>query len=56
MTTPAAEFIDRTLQAEASEWRAHADAERIGGGLRFYGAAVGAIRGAPVAMRHPGAP
>lgn len=45
MTSAAAEFIDRTLRAEASEWRADADAERIGGGLRFYGASVGAVRG-----------
>ena len=56
MTTPAAEFIDRTLQAEASEWRADADAERIGGGLRFYGASVGAVRGTvrDAGRRHPG--
>ncbi|MFE5672727.1 DNA alkylation repair protein [Agromyces sp. NPDC056523] len=56
MTTPAAEFIDRTLRAEASEWRADADAERIGGGLRFYGASVGAIRGTvrDAGRRHPG--
>ncbi|GGI44242.1 hypothetical protein BCL57_000364 [Agromyces flavus] len=55
MTSPAAEFIDRTLQAEASEWRADADAERIGGGLRFYGASVGAIRGTvrDAGRRHP---
>ncbi len=56
MTTPAAEFIDRTLRAEASEWRADADAERIGGGLRFYGASVGAVRGTvrDAGRRHPG--
>ncbi len=56
MTSPAAEFIDRTLQAEASEWRADADAERIGGGLRFYGASVGAVRGTvrDAGRRHPG--
>ena len=55
VTTPAAEFIDRTLQAEASEWRAEADAERIGGGLRFYGASVGAVRGTvrDAGRRHP---
>lgn len=56
MTTSAAEFIDRTLQAEGSEERAHADADRIGGGLRFYGASVGAVRGTvrDAARRHPG--
>lgn len=56
MTTSAAEFIDRTLRAEGSEWRADADAERIGGGLRFYGASVGAVRGTvrDAARRHPG--
>ncbi|MDR6905179.1 3-methyladenine DNA glycosylase AlkD [Agromyces sp. 3263] len=43
--TSAAEFIDRTLQAEGSAARADADADRIGGGLRFYGASVGAVRG-----------
>ena len=43
--TSAAEFIDRTLQAEGSDARADADASRIGGGLRFYGASVGAVRG-----------
>jgi 3-methyladenine DNA glycosylase AlkD len=43
--TLAAEFIDRTLQAEGSETRAYADADRIGTGLRFYGASVGAVRG-----------
>jgi hypothetical protein len=55
VTTPAAEFIDRTLRAEASEERASADAARIGGGLRFYGASVGAVRGAvrDAGRRHP---
>jgi hypothetical protein len=53
--TPAAEFIDRTLQAEGTEERASADAERIAGGLRFYGASVGAVRGAvrDARRRHP---
>lgn len=56
VTTPAAEFIDRTLQAEGSEQRADADADRIGGGLRFYGASVGAVRGTvrDAGRRHPG--
>ena len=55
MTTPAAAFIDRTLRAEGSEERASADAARIGGGLRFYGASVGAVRGAvrDARRRHP---
>lgn len=52
----AAEFIDRTLRAEGSEERAAADAERIGGGLRFSGASVGAVRGTvrDARRRHPG--
>lgn len=56
MASPAAEFIDRTLQAEGSEFRAEADGERIGGGLRFYGASVGAVRGTvrDAGRRHPG--
>ncbi|WP_430644958.1 DNA alkylation repair protein [Agromyces sp. GXS1127] len=55
MTTPAADFIDRTLRAEGDELRASADAERIGGGLRFYGASVGAVRGTvrDAGRRHP---
>ena len=55
MTTPAAEFIDRTLRAEGSEERAIVDAARIGGGLRFYGASVGAVRAAvrDAGWQHP---
>lgn len=55
MTTSAAEFIDRTLRAEASEERAIVDAARISGGLRFYGASVGAVRGVvrDARRRHP---
>ncbi|MGW4928379.1 DNA alkylation repair protein [Agromyces sp. NPDC004153] len=55
MASPAAEFIDRTLQAEGSEFRAETDAERIGGGLRHYGASVGAVRGTvrDAGRRHP---
>ena len=55
MTTPA-EFIDRTLQTEGSEVRAYADADRIEGGLRFYGASVGAVRGTvrDADRRYPG--
>jgi 3-methyladenine DNA glycosylase AlkD len=45
MTEPA-EFIDRTLQAEGTEVRADVNADRIGVGLKFYGASVGAVRGA----------
>jgi len=55
VTSAAAEFIDRTLRAEGSEMRADADAERIGGGMRFYGASVGAVRGTvrDAGRRHP---
>jgi hypothetical protein len=53
--SPVAEFIDRTLRAEGSGERASADAARIGGGLRFYGASVGAVRGTvrDARRRHP---
>lgn len=55
METAAAAFIDRTLRAEGSDERASADAARIAGGLRFYGASVGAVRGAvrDAPRRHP---
>ncbi|WP_022891600.1 DNA alkylation repair protein [Agromyces subbeticus] len=55
MTTPA-EFIDRTLKAEGSEVRARAEADRIGNGLKFYGASVGAVRGTvrDADRRYPG--
>ena len=54
--TSAADFIDRSLRAEGSEERAVEDAERVGGGLRFYGASVGAVRGTirDAHRRHPG--
>jgi len=54
--TTAAEFIDRALQAEATELRAATDADRIGAGLRFYGASVGAVRGTvrDANRRYPG--
>lgn len=54
--TAAAEFIDRTLQAEGSEVRAGAEADRIGGGLSYYGASVGAVRGTvrDADRRYPG--
>ena len=56
MPSAAAEFIDRTLQAEGSEWRGDTAAEGIGGRLRFYGTSVGAIRGTvrDALRRHPG--
>lgn len=44
MESPA-DFIDRTLRAEASEWRTWADRDESVGGLRVYGASTGAIRG-----------
>jgi len=44
--TDAAEFVDAALQRESSHERAIADAQRLGGGLRYYGASVGAVRGA----------
>jgi len=43
--TPPAAFIDRTLRAEASEWRTWADGDASVGGLRVYGASIGAVRG-----------
>ena len=44
--TDAAEFVDAALQRESSYERAIADAQRLGAGLRYYGASVGAVRGA----------
>jgi len=44
--TDAAEFVDAAFQRESSYERAIADAQRLGGGLRYYGASVGAVRGA----------
>jgi hypothetical protein len=41
----AAAFVDRTLRAEASEWRTWADCDASVGGLRVYGTSVGAVRG-----------
>lgn len=45
MESAAASFIDHTLRSEASEWRTWADGDASMGGLRVYGASVGAIRG-----------
>ena len=55
MTSPA-EFIDRTLRAEGTDVRAATDADRIGEGLTFYGASVGAVRGTvrDADRRYPG--
>ena len=54
--TEAGEFIDRTLRAEGSELRVVADGGRIGEGLRYYGASVGAVRGTvrDTDRRYPG--
>ena len=41
----AGDFVDATLQRESSWERADADRARLGGGLAFYGASVGAVRG-----------
>lgn len=41
----AGEFIDSALQREGSWLRAEQFQARLGGGLRFYGTSVGAVRG-----------
>jgi len=43
--TAAFDFIDAALRYESTWERAEADRERIGGGLRFHGASIGAVRG-----------
>ena len=52
----AADFIDATLQNEASWERADALADRLGDTVRVYGASVGAVRGTvrDAARRYPG--
>ncbi|WP_426324073.1 DNA alkylation repair protein [Microbacterium sp. E-13] len=45
MESPVAAFIDRTLRADASEWRTWTDGDASVGGLQVYGASVGAVRG-----------
>jgi len=52
----AGEWVDATLQWESSWERAEADRARLGGGLTFYGASVGAIRGTvrDAGRRYPG--
>jgi DNA alkylation repair enzyme len=54
--TAAADFIDAALQYESSWERAMSDSERLGGGLRYYGASIGAVRGTirDAARRYPG--
>ena len=51
----AGEFIDRALQRESSWRRAEESEARHGGGHRFYGASVGAVRGTvrDALRRHP---
>lgn len=53
----AGEFVDAALQNEGSWSRARDEQARLGGGLRFYGASIGAVRGTirDAARRHPGA-
>ncbi len=41
----AADFIDESLHYESTEERAEAYEQRLGGGLEYYGASVGAVRG-----------
>jgi hypothetical protein len=51
----AGEFIDLALQRESSWRRAESSHGRLGSGLRFYGASVGAVRGTvrDALRRHP---
>lgn len=46
LVSDAGDFIDAALQREGDYYRAQDSEERIGGGLGFYGASVGAVRGA----------
>jgi hypothetical protein len=41
----AGEFVDETLQREASWYRAEDMRHRFGSGMQYYGASVGAVRG-----------
>lgn len=41
----AGEFVDAALQREGDPYRADDAKSRLGSGLRFYGASVGAVRG-----------
>ncbi len=51
----AVDFVDAALQLESTDKRAIDDAARIGSGLQFYGASVGAVRGTirDVGHRYP---
>ncbi|WP_309105320.1 DNA alkylation repair protein [Arthrobacter sp.] len=55
MTNPG-EFVDAALQREGSWSRAQDAQDRLGSDLRFYGASVGAVRGAirDASRRYPG--
>ncbi|WP_395404204.1 DNA alkylation repair protein [Arthrobacter sp. UC242_113] len=52
----AGEFVDDTLQREASWYRAEEMRHRFGSGMQYYGASVGAVRGTvrDVLRRHAG--
>jgi hypothetical protein len=41
----AGEWVDAALRREGDPYRADDARERLGGGLRYYGASVGAVRG-----------
>ena len=43
--TAAGDFVDDTLQREASWYRAEEMRHRFGAGMEYYGASVGAVRG-----------
>lgn len=49
-------FVDSALQREGTWERAQAEQARLGSGLRFYGASVGAVRGTirDAGRRYPG--
>ncbi|KQX05786.1 DNA alkylation repair protein [Leifsonia sp. Root1293] len=51
-----AEWIDATMQLEASPYRAEAERERLASDLDFYGASVGIVRGTvrDAGRRYPG--
>lgn len=54
----AGDFVDAALQREGTWKRASADKSRLASDLEFYGASVGAVRGAvrDVSRRYPGLP
>ena len=45
LMSAAGEFVDDTLQREASWYRAEEMRHRFGSGMQYYGASVGAVRG-----------